>query len=117
MLLLPVLLDRCQHREYDECMARPRHPKKAIEKAIAYAESLGWRVEMSNGHAWGHILCPHRGRDGCSVGVYSTPRDQDNHAQHVQRQIDLCPHRLSDTEGNAPNTNLEDDHNGTQEAV
>lgn len=37
-------------------MARPRHPNKEIEQAIAYAEGLGWTVEMSNGHAWGSAL-------------------------------------------------------------
>jgi hypothetical protein len=32
-------------------MSRPRHPDKHIERAFRYAESLGWRVEISNGHA------------------------------------------------------------------
>ena len=32
-------------------MTRPRHPKPEIEKAVQYAEGLGWRVELSNGHA------------------------------------------------------------------
>jgi hypothetical protein len=33
-------------------MSRPRHPKPEIEKAIQYAEGLGWTAELSNGHAW-----------------------------------------------------------------
>ena len=33
-------------------MSRPRHPNKAIESAVQYAESLGWVAEISNGHAW-----------------------------------------------------------------
>ena len=93
-------------------MARPRHPKKAIEKAVQYAESLGWRVELSKGHAWGRLLCPHRGRDGCIVGVYSTPRSPDNHARHIQREIDLCPHRVDNAKARE-----EEESDGTQEAV
>ena len=30
-------------------MSRPRRPKPEIEKAVQYAEGLGWRVELSNG--------------------------------------------------------------------
>ena len=54
-------------------MSRPRHPDKHIEKAVKYAESLGWRVKMSEGHAWGHISCPAGTRDGCQFAVFSTP--------------------------------------------
>jgi len=32
-------------------MTRPRHPKPEIEKAVQYAEGLGWTAELSNGHA------------------------------------------------------------------
>jgi hypothetical protein len=77
-------------------MARPRHPDKHIEKAIRYAESLGWRVELSNGHAWGHLLCPERSRDGHIVPIWSTPRNAENHARHIQREVDLCPHTGQD---------------------
>ena len=31
-------------------ISRPRHPKPAIEKAIRYAEQLGWRVVLSSGY-------------------------------------------------------------------
>jgi len=55
-------------------MSRPRHPDKHIEGAVQHAESLGRRVQMSNGPAWGFLLCPQNTRDGCSIGVYSTPR-------------------------------------------
>lgn len=77
---------------------RPRHPDKNIEKVIAYAEQLGWRVEKSNGHAhcWGHLLCPLATRDGCTVFVYSTPRVPMNHARHIQKKIDSCPHGPDD---------------------
>jgi len=40
-------------------MARKKHPKKEIEEALKYSEKHGWRVEMSNGHAWGKIYCPY----------------------------------------------------------
>lgn len=74
-------------------MGRPRHPNKHIERAVKYAESLGWRVEISNGHAWGFLLCPERTRAGCLVGVWSTPRNPENHAHQLTRDVDLCPHR------------------------
>lgn len=94
-------------------MSRSRHPNKSIERVVKYAESLGWRVEMSRGHAWGHLLCPERTRDGCLVGVYSTPRNPENHARHIRRDIDLCPHmeKIGDA------GKLEDEENGTEEVV
>lgn len=74
-------------------MGRPRHPDKHIEKAICYAESLGWRVEISDGHAWGRLFCQQSTRDGCIVSVWSTPRVPENHhARHIRREVDLCPH-------------------------
>jgi hypothetical protein len=82
-------------------MSRPRHPDKHIEKAIQLAETLGWTVEMSRGHAWGHLLCPLHTRDGCIVAVFSTPRSPENHARHIQREVDLCPHSQSN-QGNEP---------------
>ena len=74
-------------------MSRPRHPNKQIERAVRYAESLGWRVEISNGHAWGFLLCPQNTRDGCTAGVWSTPRCPEHHARKLTRDVDLCPHR------------------------
>ena len=73
-------------------MSRPRHPDKHIELAVQYAESLGWRVEISGGHAWGRILCPLASRDGCIISVWSTPKVPENHARHVRREVDACPH-------------------------
>lgn len=73
-------------------MTRPRHPDKHIEKAVRYAESLGWRVQISSGHAWGKIFCPQSTRDGCYFCVWSTPRNAENHARHIRREVDLCPH-------------------------
>ena len=74
-------------------MSRPKHPNKHIERAIKYAESSAWRVELSKGHAWGHLLCPLRTREGCIVGVWSTPKNPENHARQITREVDLCPHR------------------------
>jgi|BogFormECP12_OM1_1039635.scaffolds.fasta_scaffold10542_1 hypothetical protein len=73
-------------------MSRSRHPNKHIELAIQYAESLGWRVELSRGHAWGHLLCPRSTREGCIVSVWSTPKNPENHARHIRRDVDMCPH-------------------------
>jgi hypothetical protein len=73
-------------------MSRPRHPNKHIEAAIQHAEALGWRVKLSQGHAWGQLYCPQSTREGCIVSVWSTPKNPENHARHVRRDIDLCPH-------------------------
>lgn len=79
-------------------MSRKRHPDKHIEKAIQYAEKLGWIVKMSKGHAWGHLYCPNGTRDGCKVGIWSTPRNRENHARDIRRAIDLCEHNaIEDT--------------------
>ena len=73
-------------------MTRPRHPKSEIEKAIQYAEELGWSVELSNGHAWGRLFCPQCTRDGCIVSVWSTPKSPENHARQIRKVVDRCPH-------------------------
>ena len=77
-------------------MSRPRHPNKHIERAIQYAESLGWRVQMSNQHAWGHLFCPQSTREGCIISVWSTPRSPENHARHIRQDVDACPHGEED---------------------
>jgi hypothetical protein len=73
-------------------MTRPRHPKPVIEKAIQYAEGLGWTAELSNGHAWGRLFCPQSTREGCIVSVWSTPRSPENHARQIRKVVDRCPH-------------------------
>ena len=71
-------------------MGRSHHPKKHIEAAIRYAEQQGWTVELSRrGHAWGKLRCP---AERCLIVVYSTPRSEENHARHIRRQVDNCPH-------------------------
>ena len=77
-------------------MSRPRHPNKHIEQAIQYGESCGWQVQMSNGHAWGRLFCPRNSRSGCIVSIWSTPRNPVNHARHIRREVDLCPHGGTD---------------------
>ena len=71
-------------------MARPRHPNKEVEEAVAYAESLRW-TWRALGH-WGRLFCPHADRDGCQVGIFSTPKNAGNHARQIIRAIDRCPH-------------------------
>jgi hypothetical protein len=89
-------------------MSRPRHPNKHIESAIQYAEAQGWRVQLSNGHAWGRLFCPHSTREGCIISVWSTPRNPENHARHIRREIDLCPHGPDET-------NQEEDGDGNEQ--
>lgn len=73
---------------------RNRHPRKEIEEAIQYAENQGWRFKKVGGsaHAWGRLLCPLQEREGCSMSIWSTPRDSDIHAKQIQRRVDSCPH-------------------------
>lgn len=71
---------------------RKRHKQKELESVVAYAESLGWRVVMGTGHAWAYLYCPRADRSGCKVGVWSTPKNPENHARQIRRQVDSCPH-------------------------
>jgi hypothetical protein len=71
-------------------MVRPRHPKKAVEAAVRHAESIGWRFEKRTGHNWGRLFCPY-GHPDCQIGVYSTPRNLDEHAKMIQRPLQRCP--------------------------
>jgi hypothetical protein len=71
---------------------RKRHTSKEVEKVVAYAESLGWRVVEGSGHAWAYLYCPRADRSGCKIGVWSTPRSAENHARQIRRQVDSCPH-------------------------
>ncbi|MCY3667239.1 MAG: hypothetical protein OXH81_16355 [Gemmatimonadetes bacterium] len=74
-------------------MSRARHPKKEIEEALVNAESAGWTVTPTkSGHRWGVIRCAKAGRLGCQHSVWSTPRNPQNHAQHLLRMVHKCPH-------------------------
>lgn len=75
-------------------MSRPKHPNKAIEAAIQYAEDNGWRYREAGGssHAWGRLLCPEESREGCQMSIWSTPRNPENHAKQIRRRVDNCEH-------------------------
>lgn len=77
-------------------MKRNKHPSKDIEEAIKYAESKGWRYRSSGGssHAWGRILCPLEDREGCSMSIWSTPKDESRHALQIRRKVKQCPHEI-----------------------
>lgn len=74
--------------------SRKKHPNKEIEKAIQYAESKGWRYKKAgqSAHAWGRLLCPFGERDGCSLSVWSTPRNADVHAEQIKKRVKQCKH-------------------------
>jgi hypothetical protein len=69
-----------------------KHPNKHIREAIGYALQQGWTFHKSNGraHAFGRLYCPFPA--GCQFSVYSTPRDPEEHARWIRRQVDRCPH-------------------------
>jgi len=71
-------------------MARSRHPNKAVEEAVTYAEAEGWKFR-SQGH-WGRLYCAQADREGCQIGVFGTPKNAGNHAKQIRRAVDRCPH-------------------------
>lgn len=79
-------------------MTRNKHPNKAIEAAIIYAEARGWRYKVtgSSAHAWGRLLCPLNAREGCSMSVWSTPKSPENHAEQIKRSVNRCPHQTEE---------------------
>ena len=80
-------------------MPRNRHPKKEVEDALQYAEAHAWTViDTASGHRWGVATCP----GDCSppMSIWSTPRNPGNHARQIMRNVDRCPHDLSDEDEN-----------------
>lgn len=73
-------------------MRRSRHPKKAVEEVLQELEAAGWRIEASQGHAWGKAKCPRYDRTGCVVSIWSTPRNPESHARHLRNILAKCPH-------------------------
>ena len=73
---------------------RKKHPNKEIEEAIRFAVKRGWRYLESgkSAHAWGQLLCPLADRECCRMSIWSTPRDPDNHAKQIKRNVKSCPH-------------------------
>jgi hypothetical protein len=79
-------------------VARRRHPDREIEAAIAYAEAHGWRIRLSQGHAWGVMLCPNndpecRCGEFCVTSIWSTPRNPAAHARGLRQVVDNCTSR------------------------
>lgn len=74
---------------------RIKHSNKEIEQAIQYAEKNGWRYREAgnSAHAWGRLLCPLEDRQGCSMSIWSTPRDSENHAKQIRRNVRSCLHK------------------------
>lgn len=75
-------------------MKRKKHPKKEIEEAIQYAENKGWHYKQAgrSAHAWGKLFCPLRAREGCSMSIWSTPRDSAIHAKQICKRVNACLH-------------------------
>ena len=76
-------------------MPRVRHPKQEVEKALQYAESNGWRVEIGGSHAWGRMYCPYndsscRCGEFCITSIWSTPQNPANHAKQLRRVVENC---------------------------
>ena len=70
------------------------HPNKHIREAIRHAESEGWIAEHAGprAHIWGILWCPRHDREGCRIRIMSTPRNPENHARDIRRDVDRCPH-------------------------
>lgn len=73
---------------------RKKHTHKVIEKAVLYAEQNGWLLKETGGsaHAWARLLCPLHSRIGCSMSVWSTPKNAESHAKQIRRRVDVCIH-------------------------
>ncbi len=71
---------------------RPKHPNKAIEEAIQYAEHNGWKYVKSgnSSHAWGKLRCPVDSREGCQMSIWTTPQSPDNHKKLIIHSVDRC---------------------------
>jgi hypothetical protein len=39
------------------------------------------------------MLCNEKTREGCSMSVWSTPKNAENHAKQIMRRVDACPHQ------------------------
>lgn len=79
-------------------MARPKHPKREAEAAIAHAELMGWRVVVGGSHAWGRIYCLFNDKDCrcgefCISSIWSTPKNPGNHAEALCRVVNNCAKR------------------------
>ena len=90
---LPIL--KLSSRRYEVVMSRRSHPKPEIEAALAYAEQNGWSVDLGGSHAWGKIYCPYNNKECrcgvfCITSIWSTPKNDGNHAKQIRRVVDNC---------------------------
>ncbi|MEA5104513.1 hypothetical protein VIJ98_14430 [Pantoea sp. S18] len=74
---------------------RKRHPHKAVEEALRYAEARGWKIAVGGHHAWGKMYCPDnsaecRCGDYCITCILSTPKNPETHAKLLRRVVDNC---------------------------
>lgn len=73
-----------------------RHAKKDVEEALNYAHKNGWEVAQTKaGHRWGYARCG----KGCSIAIWSTPRNPGNHGKAIRRAVEKCPHVTPDDNG------------------
>lgn len=77
-------------------MIRKRHPNKEIEVAVSFLEKNGWRYKKVGGssHAWGRMLCPYEGKEGCAMSIWSTPRNPAQHVRQIMRCLRRCQHSV-----------------------
>jgi hypothetical protein len=70
------------------------HSKKEVRRALNDAAMAGFLVTESGGrgHCWGTIHCGHAECLG-RMSVWSTPRDQDVHAEQIRRFIRRHEHK------------------------
>lgn len=68
---------------------RPKHSKADVEKALKDAEDANWTVDFPFGH-WGQIWCP---AHICRLSIWSTPKNEGNHAKQIRRAVEHCPHQ------------------------
>ena len=73
------------------------HSKKEVRHALNDAVAAGFLVKESggHGHSWGYINCQYAECMG-RMSVWSTPRDQDDHAEQIRRFIRRPKHDQSD---------------------
>ncbi len=69
------------------------HQNKDIRKAIEYAKSKDWTYVLAGGksHIKGRLKCPVSDPD-CALAIYGTPRNPNNIAKMIRREVDKCPH-------------------------
>jgi len=70
------------------------HSKKEVRHALNDAFAAGFLVKESDGrgHCWGTIQCQHTDCLG-RMSVWSTPRDQDVHAEQIRRFVRRHEHK------------------------